>query len=205
MYLIKTAQFVKSSNRAIDCPLPNYPEYAFIGRSNVGKSSLLNMLTQHGKLAMVSSKPGKTKLINHFLINDLFYLVDLPGYGYAKSSKTEKAEWGKMTREYLTTRTNLMNIFVLIDSRLEPQKIDLEFCNWLGEEGIPFCIVYTKTDKQNPTQTAQNIKKIEASLLEWWETLPPTFSTSAEKKWGREEIMAYISKTNGLFKGIPKS
>ncbi|MBY0427457.1 MAG: ribosome biogenesis GTP-binding protein YihA/YsxC, partial [Cytophagales bacterium] len=164
MYLIKTSEFFKSSSMMDECPAPDKPEYALIGRSNVGKSSLLNMLTGRNSLAMVSAKPGKTKLINHFLMDKKWYLVDLPGYGWAKISKTEKEKWGSMTRYYLKNRANLMYVFVLIDSRLEPQKIDIEFCNWLGENQIPFVLVFTKCDKNSAYTTGVNVKKFNSEL-----------------------------------------
>ena len=159
MNIIKS-EFVTSSANISQCPKEELPEFAFIGRSNVGKSSLINMLTDRKALAKVSSKPGKTQLINHFIINESWYLVDLPGYGWAKVAKTEKAKWGVMIHDYLLERQNLVNLFVLVDSRLEPQKIDIEFINWLGEKQIPFAIVFTKTDKQSKNKTESNIAKL---------------------------------------------
>lgn len=189
---IKTAQFVKSSSNHIDCPPPNLPEFAFIGRSNVGKSSLINMLTNQKKLAKVSSKPGKTQLINHFLIDDSWYLVDLPGYGWAKVSKTEKEKWGAMIHDYIKERKNLINLFVLVDSRLKPQPIDVEFINWLGEEGIPFSIIFTKADKQSKNKTQSAIAKYRKTLMQYWEQLPHNIITSSETGQGKDEVLQYI-------------
>lgn len=194
--LIKTASFVKSSVTLAQCPSPQLPEYAFIGRSNVGKSSLINMLCNHSKLAKVSSTPGKTREINHFLINNNWYLVDLPGYGYARVSRTAREKWGDFIEEYLKGRENLQYLFVLIDSRLEPQPIDVEFINHLGQMAIPFVLVYTKIDKQNNTQTQQNKALMEKILYETWEELPPMFFTSAEKKIGKEDILKFIGASN---------
>lgn len=202
MYLIKSSVFFKSSSKMDECPAPDKPEYALIGRSNVGKSSLLNMLTGRNGLAMVSAKPGKTKLINHFLMDSEWYLVDLPGYGWAKVSKTEKDKWGAVTRYYLKNRLNLLYVFVLIDSRLEPQKIDIEFCNWLGENGIPFVLVFTKCDKNSQYKNSQNIKKFSEELLKWWETMPQIFLTSSVNKNGKEEILNFIKANNVDFKPL---
>lgn len=193
---IKSAEFVKSSAKESDCPEAKFPEYAFIGRSNVGKSSLINLLTERKKLAKTSSTPGKTQLINHFLINDFWYLVDLPGYGWARVSKTSKAEWKKMIDTYLRNRVNLTCVFVLVDIRHDPQKIDLEFINWLGEEGIPFSIVFTKADKLGKTQTQSSIATYSKKLKENWEELPQMFVTSSEDKTGREEVLKYIDQLN---------
>ncbi len=194
--LIHNAAFVKSSSVATDCPAPDRPEYAFIGRSNVGKSSLINMLTGRNKLAKVSGRPGKTQLINHFLIDESWYLVDLPGYGWAKVSKTEKAKWKIMIDEYLLTRPNLMCVCLLVDSRLEPQAIDLEFMEWLGEEGIPFVIIYTKTDKLTRVKLDSSIARYRRKLKLTWEELPPEFLTSSETDMGREELIKYIQEIN---------
>jgi len=202
MYLIKTSVFFKSSSKVEECPLPDKPEYALIGRSNVGKSSLLNMLTGRNGLAMVSAKPGKTKLINHFLMDSTWYLVDLPGYGWAKVSKTEKEKWGATTRYYLRNRPNLMYVFVLIDSRLDPQKIDIEFCNWLGENEIPFILVFTKCDKNSQHNTNTNVKKFTAELLKWWESVPPLFLTSSVNKHGKDELLQFIKENNIGFKAL---
>ena len=191
MDIIKS-EFVTSSANIGQCPTKLLPEFAFIGRSNVGKSSLINMLTERKSLAKVSSKPGKTQLINHFIINDSWYLVDLPGYGWAKVAKTEKAKWGVMIHDYLLERESLLNLFVLVDSRLEPQKIDVEFINWLGEQGIPFAIVFTKADKQSKNKTESNIAAYRRLLKNYWEELPPIFSTSSFKKEGREQILKFI-------------
>lgn len=193
---IKSAEFVKSSAKDNDCPEEKFPEYAFIGRSNVGKSSLINLLTERKKLAKTSSTPGKTQLINHFVINETWYLVDLPGYGWARVSKTAKAEWKKMIDGYLRNRTNLTSVFVLVDIRHDPQKIDLEFINWLGEEGIPFSIVFTKADKLGKTQTQSSIATYNKKLKESWEELPQMFVTSAEDKVGREEVLEFIDGLN---------
>ncbi|MEO0552299.1 MAG: ribosome biogenesis GTP-binding protein YihA/YsxC [Bacteroidota bacterium] len=191
MNIIKS-EFVTSSANISQCPKEELPEFAFIGRSNVGKSSLINMLTDRKALAKVSSKPGKTQLINHFIINESWYLVDLPGYGWAKVAKTEKAKWGVMIHDYLLERQNLVNLFVLVDSRLEPQKIDIEFINWLGEKQIPFAIVFTKTDKQSKNKTESNIAKYRRFLKNYWEELPPIFTTSSFKKEGRDEVLNFI-------------
>lgn len=189
---ITLAEFVISNTDVNKCPEGDTPEFAFIGRSNVGKSSLINMLTNQKGLAMTSSKPGKTLLINHFIINKSWYLVDLPGYGYARASKTQREKLRQIIERYILMRKQLYNLFVLVDSRLEPQKIDLEFMNWLGESQIPFSIVFTKTDKQSTSKTSENIQRYKNKLLEEWEELPPIFVTSAEKKTGGEEILNYI-------------
>lgn len=189
---IKQAQFITSSSDYKNCPPPDKPEFAFIGRSNVGKSSLINMLTNHKKLAKVSSRPGKTQLINHFLIDDVWYLVDLPGYGWAKVSKTEKQKWGAMIHDYIKDRTNLVNLFVLIDSRLPPQAVDVEFINWLGEEGIPFSLIFTKADKQSKNKTQSAIAKYKKHLLKFWEVIPHYIVTSSVSKEGKEEVIKYV-------------
>lgn len=176
------------------------PEYAFIGRSNVGKSSLINMLASRKALAKTSSTPGKTQLINHFLINKKWYLVDLPGYGYAKASKASKAQWNKMIRDYLEKRPNLMTVFILIDIRLEPQTIDLNFIKWTGEKEIPLALVFTKSDKISKQQIVYSVELFKKSLLKNWEELPLMFITSAEKRKGGEEILDYIDLTNKDFR-----
>lgn len=181
------------------CPDGKFPEYAFIGRSNVGKSSLINMLTRHNGLAKTSAKPGKTQTINHFLINDNWYLVDLPGYGYASISKTMREKWTSMIDRYLALRPNLQLVFVLIDSRLDPQKNDLEFIDRLGENGIPFAIIFTKTDKVSKLKVSQNVAKFKEKMLETWEELPTVFLSSAEKGDGRDEILDYIEGINKEF------
>lgn len=175
-------------------PQDGLPEFAFIGRSNVGKSSLINMLADRPGLAKVSGTPGKTKLINHFTMDDSWYIVDLPGYGYAKVSKTQKEKFSKMITDYVTKAGNMHFLFVLVDSRLEPQKIDLEFITMLGERGVSFGIVFTKSDKQSPNQTASNIARYRKTLLETWEELPPLFVTSSERREGRDEILGFIAK-----------
>jgi GTP-binding protein len=195
---IKSARFVVSNTDVEKCPRPDKPEYAFIGRSNVGKSSLINMLTERKSLAKISGKPGKTRLINHFLINEEWYLVDLPGYGYAKIAKKEREKWEKFLRSYILKRENLYNLFVLIDSRHSPQPIDLEFMEWLGLSQIPFSIVFTKTDKLKPEELESNLNNYTTKLLETWETVPPLFVSSAEKRTGREEILQYIEEINTL-------
>lgn len=196
---IKSADFVVSNSTYAKCPEHNLPEYAFIGRSNVGKSSLINMLSGRKGLAMTSATPGKTMLINHFLINGEWYLVDLPGYGYAKRAKSELHKLSLLIRGYIAKRVQLTNLFVLIDSRLEPQKIDLEFIEWLGLNGVPFSIVFTKADKLKKGELARNVQTFMASLSEQWEEMPPYFISSSEKGTGREEILGYIeSINNGL-------
>ncbi len=193
---IKTAEFTLSAPMVSMCPQDTKPEYAFIGRSNVGKSSLINMLTNNKKLAKTSSTPGKTLLINHFIINKEWYLVDLPGYGYAKRSKKEVDKLDQMIRGYILQRHQLVNVFVLVDVRLEPQKIDLEFIEWLGLSSIPFAIVFTKGDKLTPNKARQAVENYKKKLLETWEELPPIFLTSAEKKQGRDEVLDYIGQIN---------
>src|SRR5690606_2803036 len=197
--VVKTAEFVCSNTQVNKLPAPNLPEYAFIGRSNVGKSSLINALTGRKGLAKTSQKPGKTQLINHFIINKEWYLVDLPGYGYAQTSKKNRADWEKFIRKYLTTRENLQCVFVLIDSRLEPQKIDLDFCCWLGENSLPFMLVFTKADKQSTVKSEQNIAKFRKALLTWFEEMPPHFLTSAEKRSGTDEILLMVDDINKNF------
>ena len=197
---IKSAKFVISNTDITRCPAPSLPEYAFIGRSNVGKSSLINMLVNQRDLAKTSSKPGKTQLINHFLINDNWYLVDLPGYGYAQVSKDKRERFEKFISQYILERENLMCLFVLVDSRLSPQRIDLEFMDWLGENGIPFVMVFTKMDKLSKTRTAENIHHYKEEMGRNWDELPQCFYTSSEKKEGREELLSFIEGANGLFK-----
>ncbi len=193
---IKTAEFVISNTKPENCPKPDRPEYAFIGRSNVGKSSLINMLTGFSSLAKISGRPGKTQLINHFMINGSWYLVDLPGYGYAKASKGERQKWEEFIQKYLTKRENLVNTFVLIDSRIEPQKIDLEFMSWCGEKGIPFAMVFTKIDKLSSSALQKNIAAYRKEMLKYWEELPPVFTTSAVSKFGQEKLLNYIELWN---------
>ena len=197
--LVKTAEFVMSNTDVRKLPEPTLPEYAFIGRSNVGKSSLINALVNNKNLAKTSQKPGMTQLINHFVINKDWYLVDLPGYGFAQTSKKNRAEWERFIRRYLRLRENLQCIFVLIDSRHEPQKIDLDFCYWLGENGLPFYLVFTKADKQSTVKSEQNIAKFKKALLAWFEEVPPVFLTSAEKNQGMEAILSCIDDINSNF------
>ncbi|MCW3084301.1 MAG: GTP-binding protein [Bacteroidetes bacterium] len=197
---IKSAQFVISNTDITKCPAPALPEYAFIGRSNVGKSSLINMLVDRRDMAKTSGRPGKTQLINHFIVNENWYLVDLPGYGYAQVSKDKRDKWEKFISNYILERENLMCLFVLVDSRLSPQKVDLEFMDWLGENNIPFVMVFTKMDKLSKTKTANNIHNYKEEMGNSWDELPPCFYTSAEKKEGRKEILDFISDTNKLFK-----
>lgn len=189
---IKTANFVISNTDYKKCPDTHLPEFAFIGRSNVGKSSLINCLTSRKALAMTSATPGKTMLINHFLINDSWYIVDLPGYGYAKRSKTAMEELKKIISNYILKRDALTNLFVLIDSRLKPQKIDLEFIQWLGENGVPFSIVFTKSDKVRSNELKKNVENFLNTIAEEWEELPPHFITSSEHGTGRNELLDYI-------------
>ena len=193
---IKTSEFTLSSPNIEKCPTDFRPEYAFIGRSNVGKSSLINMLCNHKGLAKTSATPGKTLLINHFIINREWYLVDLPGYGYAKRSKTIQQKIDNMITSYLLMRQQLANVFVLIDIRHAPQKIDLDFINWLGSSSIPFSIVFTKADKLSKQKASENVKNYMEALSETWEELPPYFVTSSEKKTGRDEILTYIENVN---------
>ncbi len=197
--IIKSAIFQCSNTRTDKLPPPTLPEYAFIGRSNVGKSSLINMLVQKKGLAKTSQTPGKTQLINHFLINENWQLVDLPGYGYARTSRTNRSDWEKFIRYYLRNRENLQCVFVLIDSRLSPQKIDIEFCAWLGENGIPFLLIFTKADKQSKIQSEKNVALFRKSLLDLFEEVPAHFISSSETKQGREEILALIDDINRRF------
>ena len=195
---IKKAEFLMSNTRMDRLPNDNIPEYAFIGRSNVGKSSLINMLVQRRGLAKTSSVPGKTVAINHFIVNDSWYLVDLPGYGYAQHSKKQRDAWRIMINNYITQRRNLVCTFVLIDSRLEPQNNDLGFLGWLGENQMPFCIVFTKADKVSKAELDRNVEAFKTRLLEEWEELPPIFITSSEKKQGRDEVLDYIEQQNAV-------
>jgi len=191
---ITSAEFITSSTDWRKCPETHKPEFAFIGRSNVGKSSLINMLVDRKKLAKTSSTPGKTQTINHFLVNNNWYLVDLPGYGYASASRSARFEWGKMIEDYLKNRKNLFCTFILLDARLKPQAIDVDFITWMGENHLPLVILLTKSDKLKQQELAKSKKAIEAKLLEQWEDLPPLFVTSAEKKSGRDKVLAYISE-----------
>lgn len=193
---IKKAEFVISSPTYIQCPKDTKPEYAFIGRSNVGKSSLINMLCGKKNMAKTSATPGKTLLINHFIVNNEWYIVDLPGYGYAKQSKTVRQKLEQMISSYILQRNQLMNVFVLIDIRHEQQLIDREFVDWLGQSSIPFCIVFTKADKIGPNKAKANADKWMKQLEDTWEELPPYFITSSEKKIGRDEVLGYIEKIN---------
>ena len=193
---IKSAEFTVSSARIDQCPNSNLPEYAFIGRSNVGKSSLINMLTGKGKLAKTSATPGKTILINHFVINGEWYLVDLPGYGYAKRSKKDTEKFEHMITTYILDREQMTNLFLLIDVRHEPQQIDLEFMEWLGENGVPFSIVFTKADKVSKAKLNGSVMHYLTELKKQWEELPPYFVTSSETKMGREEVLNYIEEIN---------
>ena len=197
--IIKSAEFTVSNTKISKLPPPELPEYAFIGRSNVGKSSLINMLVDVKGLAKTSQKPGKTQLINHFLINKSWFIVDLPGYGYAKSSKTNRLEWAKFIRYYLEKRESLQCVFVLIDSRLEPQKIDIEFCCSLGERGIPFILVFTKADKQGAPKSQQTMAQFRKELLTHFEEVPQMILTSAENQLGREDILQLIDGINQDF------
>lgn len=197
---ITSAEFVVSNSRADMCPKTHLPEYAFIGRSNVGKSSLINMLTKNPKLAMTSSTPGKTLLINHFLVNKEWYLVDLPGYGYAQRGKKMMEKIQKLIEYYVLEREEMTCLFVLLDSRLEPQKIDLEFMEWLGENGVPFAMIFTKADKQSAGKTRANVEHYFDVMRRQWEELPPYFISSSEKKTGRKEILDYIEEVNRSLK-----
>ena len=197
---ITSAEFVVSNSRADMCPQTHLPEYAFIGRSNVGKSSLINMLTKNPKLAMTSATPGKTLLISHFLINKEWYLVDLPGYGYAQRGKKMMEKIQKLIEYYVLERKQMTCLFVLIDSRLEPQRIDLEFIEWLGENGIPFALIFTKADKQSVGKTKASVNRFLNTLKEQWEELPPHFISSSENKTGRQEILNYIEQVNRSLK-----
>ena len=195
---ITKAEFLMSNTRIDKLPNESLPEYAFIGRSNVGKSSLINMLVQRRGLAKTSSVPGKTVAINHFIVNDAWYLVDLPGYGYAQHSKKTREQWRIMINNYISRRRNLVCTFVLVDARLEPQNNDVGFMEWLGESQVPFCIVFTKADKVAKNELKKNVEALKKRLLEDWEELPPIFITSSEEKTGREEVLDYIEEQNGI-------
>ena len=194
--IIKSAEFVISNTDVKKCPASTLPEYAFIGRSNVGKSSLINMLTQRKGLAMTSQKPGKTQLINHFLINNEWHLVDLPGYGFARVGQSNRERLKSIIEDHILEREQLTNLFILLDCRHEPQKIDLEFIEWAGENGVPFALVFTKADKLSKGKLASNIEAYKQTLLESWEELPPIFITSSEAKEGRDELLNYIEDIN---------
>lgn len=196
--IVNTARFVISNSDVAKCPTDNLHEYAFIGRSNVGKSSLINMLTNRKDLAKTSATPGKTLLINHFLINDSWYIVDLPGYGFARRNKEGRAEISRIIKSYILNRKQMTNLFLLIDSRHSPQKIDLEFMEWLGENEVPFSIVFTKLDKLTSSAAKKAIENYLSVLLEQWEALPPIFKTSSEDKRGRDELLSYIEEMNKL-------
>lgn len=195
---IKTISFVQATHDWRKCPAGNLPEYAFIGRSNVGKSSLINMLANNNGLAKISSKPGKTQSINHFIVNNEWYLVDLPGYGFAHTSKTTRENWSKMIRDYFVHRQTLLLVFVLIDSRIPPQQIDIDFINGLGELGMPFSIIFTKSDKVTVGKVASNMEQFKQKLLQTWEELPPCFVSSALTGKGREEILNYIDEIQNI-------
>ena len=196
---VKKAEFIISNTDIKKCPAPDMPEYAFIGRSNVGKSSLINMLANRKNLAKTSGKPGKTQLINHFLLNDSWYLVDLPGYGYASVSKGKRLEFAKFIKQYLENRENLMCLFVLLDSRLKPQKIDMEFMQWLGKKSIPFVMCFTKQDKLSKSEAAKNLANYKKEMKQIWKELPPIFFTSSANKKGQDEVLKFVSDTNKLF------
>ncbi len=197
---IITADFVCSNTDHKKCPSADKPEFAFIGRSNVGKSSLINMLTSRKGLAKTSGTPGKTQLINHFIINESWYLVDLPGYGFAKTSQTNREKWEKMIRNYLLNRENLLCTMVLIDSRIKPQQIDMEFLQWMGENELPFALIFTKTDKLTKNELASNLSAYKKKLLDYWEELPALFITSAESTLGKNEVLNYLDSAIPLFK-----
>ncbi len=200
--IIRNADFLVSNPDPSKCPAPDKPEYAFIGRSNVGKSSLINMLLGRRNLAKTSSTPGKTRLINHFIVNNDWYLVDLPGYGYAKISKKEREKWEGMIRTYLTRRESLVNTFILIDSRIEPKKSDIDFIDWFGEAQLPFALIFTKTDKLTSNAMASNIAAFKAKLSETWDELPTMFLSSAENGLGRDSILDFIEENNTAYQEI---
>lgn len=200
--IIKSAEFIASNTDPLKSPMADKPEYAFIGRSNVGKSSLINRLLERKNLARISSTPGKTRLINHFLVNNEWYLVDLPGYGYARISKKEREKWELMIHSYFIKRHNLVNTFILVDSRIEPKKSDLDFINWFGEQELPFTIVFTKTDKLTANTMASNIAVFKAKLSEEWEELPAMFVTSAESGKGRDELLDFIGESNSEYQAF---
>ena len=197
---INTAEFVISNSEVAKCPNEPLPEYAFIGRSNVGKSSLINAMMNHKDLAKTSGTPGKTQLINHFIVNEEWFLTDLPGYGYARVSKVLRKDFEKLITNYILNRKNLVNLFVLVDSRHAPQKIDLEFMEWCGESGVPFSIVFTKADKLKPNVAIKNMEDYKTKMLELWEEVPEMYITSAEKKEGGDAILKYITKMNDYLK-----
>lgn len=197
--MIKESTYIGSYIREEKCPPPQFPEYAFIGRSNVGKSSLINMVTNKKDLAKVSGTPGKTQTINYFLMDKAWYLVDLPGLGYARISKDKREDWRKMIYYFLRTRPTLQYVFVLLDAMIPPQKSDMAFMNWLGENNIPFVVAYTKTDRVGTTKLPDNIKAIQDEILKTWDTLPREFITSAEKHIGRDEILDFILENNKNF------
>lgn len=199
---ITKSEYVLSFPKYTLCPTGNVAEYVFIGRSNVGKSSLINMLTGRKDLARISKQPGKTGMINYYHINEEFYLVDLPGYGYAKRSKKTRSKWEKMISEYLEFHKNVMNVFVLIDSNVPPQKIDIEFINWLGEKTIPFSLVYTKTDRLTANKAASNIGAIRRELRKYWNSLPPEFITSSENGKGKEDMLDYFDELNEVWSNL---
>lgn len=198
---IKTAEFVISNSDVAKCPTGSLPEYAFIGRSNVGKSSLINMLTGRNGLAKTSATPGKTLLINHFLVNNEWYIVDLPGYGYASRGKEIREQLARMIKSYIMKREQMVNLFVLVDSRHKPQKIDLEFITWLGENGVPFSLVFTKLDKLGNQAGLRNVEEYKQALAEQWEELPPVFVTSSVDGRGRDELLDYIEQINKSVSG----
>lgn len=198
--IIKDASFVISNTDISLCPKDDKPEYAFIGRSNVGKSSLINMITGKKDLAKTSGRPGKTQLINHFIINNEWYLVDLPGYGYARTSKNNRSTWERFIADYLTKREHLITIFVLLDSRLEPQKIDIEFMTWCAENQLPFSMVFTKIDKLSSSALQKNLAAYKKEMLKYWESLPPIFTTSSESQFGKEKLLNYIEQINNDIK-----
>jgi len=193
---IKEVSFLTSSQKLSQCPRPDRPEYAFVGRSNVGKSSLINMLSGRKKLAKISQTPGKTTLINHFQVDDTWYLVDLPGYGYAKTSKVQRGQFHQIITNYASTRENLMCLFVLIDLRIPPQASDMDFLRFLGQAQVPFCLIFTKADKLSANKGKKQLELFEQTLLEDWESLPPYFVTSSEDRRGREEVLSYIDQLN---------
>ncbi len=198
--IIKDASFVISNTDISLCPKDDKPEYAFIGRSNVGKSSLINMITGKKDLAKTSGRPGKTQLINHVIINNEWYLVDLPGYGYARTSKNNRSTWERFIADYLTKREQLITIFVLLDSRLEPQKIDIEFMTWCAENQLPFSMVFTKIDKLSSSALQKNLAAYKKEMLKYWEALPPIFTTSSESQFGKEKLLNYIEQINNDIK-----